>query len=253
MNQGICTNLPMSCDKARDRELIDMPTSDSRCPECNMPLKVVGKGGGVETGPRGGSKGSKLPFLIGAAVLAVLLAGGAGYLAMHMMQGKPPVVEPTPTPTPTAPISPKPSPSPTPPATITVATPAINLASAPCALDSRWKGNRQELCQIQDRSGQVMVKFDFAAGSADLDESAEPALAAIQKLHEENKASRLLVVGFGDDAGNFTAQCKLSEDRAESVRQAIAERGWQNVAARGLCHTVPGRSDEPVEVYLFDD
>lgn len=77
MKEGICTNRPERCEKAKAQEVQRAPESRFVCSECGFRLRLMGSG----------SNGKSVPWRLiaaGAAGLAVL--GGGGYFAYSALQ-----------------------------------------------------------------------------------------------------------------------------------------------------------------------
>jgi OmpA-OmpF porin, OOP family len=64
----------------------------------------------------------------------------------------------------------------------------------------------------------------FDTGKADLKPESEPALAEIVKMLKANSNLKIFVVGHTDTVGQFTANVKLSQDRAASVVNALVSK-----------------------------
>jgi outer membrane protein OmpA-like peptidoglycan-associated protein len=269
--QGHCTNLPINCDKAKNHDLIDMPTIDTRCPECGLAVKAFS--GPIKDPP---GTGPKKGVLIAASIvggLAVLTAGGVivGNLLGHKKPTAPIVVHPVSpivSTLPPAPVVAKP-PSPIPGSSAPYAAsslppqpplPSTATATGPCTLSAHWPGARDELCQIQMQALHVDVDFRFEKGSAALDSAADDDLRALQRLVKGTPGSRLLIAGFANHEGGRETPCKLSDERAQAVLKALGKAGVEDVAAKGFCDELPQRDEaaaaddernQRVEVFLY--
>lgn len=74
-----------------------------------------------------------------------------------------------------------------------------------------------------DRAGKVELQgIHFDTGKATLRAESRSALAQVAALMERQTAQRLVIVGHTDDVGSWDANLKLSLDRAEAVRSALA-------------------------------
>lgn len=80
MNQGRCSNAPSLCSKAQNFDLIDMPTADTKCPECGLSL-LPASGGSGGSGALGGL--DRRVVLGGAAAGALVLGAGLWHWLGH--------------------------------------------------------------------------------------------------------------------------------------------------------------------------
>ncbi|WP_456717058.1 substrate-binding domain-containing protein [Bradyrhizobium sp. USDA 4353] len=123
------------------------------------------------------------------------------------------------------------------------AKPAAEVDSRPCALSAKWTGNPQEFCQLRAQARALDVSFRFQSDSFELDNLAAPNLYRVMQALRETPQARLLLAGFADRRGSYQANCRLSLQRAESVKQGLASLGISNVETRGYCDEVPVRDN----------
>ncbi|WP_456775563.1 substrate-binding domain-containing protein [Bradyrhizobium sp. USDA 4369] len=123
------------------------------------------------------------------------------------------------------------------------AKPAAEVDTRPCALSPKWSGNPQEFCQLRAQARALDASFRFQSNSFELDNLAAPNLYRVMQALRETPQARLLLAGFADRRGNYQANCRLSLQRAESVKQELASLGVSNVDTRGYCDEVPVRDN----------
>lgn len=85
----------------------------------------------------------------------------------------------------------------------------------------------------------------FQPGSAQLDASAQSAIAAVAQKAAANPTAALTLTGAADNTGNATAAANLSEQRAQAVENALVADGVAAgriniVAAGGVAAPSPG-------------
>lgn len=137
--------------------------------------------------------------------------------------------------------------------------PAAEVDTRPCTLSAKWTGNPQEFCRLRTQARALDVSFRFQTNSVELDNLAAPNLFRVMQALRETPQARLLLAGFADRRGNYQANCRLSLQRAESVKQSLASLGVSNVDTRGYCDEVPVRDNggdefeknRRVEIYLL--
>ncbi len=98
-----------------------------------------------------------------------------------------------------------------------------------------------ELAQRLATAGRVAVQVNFATDSADILPDSQPQLEQMLHLLAADPALRLSVNGHTDATGDAAYNQRLSEQRAQSVVDALAARGMDpsRLEARGHGHSQP--------------
>lgn len=78
---------------------------------------------------------------------------------------------------------------------------------------------------IVDRRFVIRKKIRFKVNSAELDPSSTDLLNQIADVVKRNKVKKLMIVGHTDSTASENYNLKLSQDRAQSVRQFLINRG----------------------------
>jgi len=74
-------------------------------------------------------------------------------------------------------------------------------------------------------SGHVAIYgINFDTGESDMKSDSEPALNEIAKLLKQDGNLKIFVVGHTDNVGSITANIKLSQSRAEAVRDTLVSK-----------------------------
>jgi outer membrane protein OmpA-like peptidoglycan-associated protein len=106
----------------------------------------------------------------------------------------------------------------------------------------------EELEAQKTKRGLVLTLGDvlFDTNGADLKEGAEVSIDRLAEFMRENPERRLLVEGHTDSRGAEDYNEELSEQRAESVTEALVERGVQGERLRavGLGESYPRASND---------
>jgi outer membrane protein OmpA-like peptidoglycan-associated protein len=106
----------------------------------------------------------------------------------------------------------------------------------------------EELEAQKTKRGLVLTLGDvlFDTNGADLKEGAEVSIDRLAEFMRENPERRLLVEGHTDSRGADDYNEELSEERAESVTEALVERGVQGERLRavGLGESYPRASND---------
>jgi len=129
----------------------------------------------------------------------------------------------------------------------TEAEAAQSEAQAATAEASRLAQELSELEAQQTERGLVLTLGDvlFDTDGSELKEGAEVSMDRLAEFMSENPERRLLVEGHTDSRGADDYNEELSEERAESVTEALVERGVQSERLRsvGLGESYPRASN----------
>ncbi|WP_298918835.1 OmpA family protein [uncultured Algimonas sp.] len=96
----------------------------------------------------------------------------------------------------------------------------VGLAATACATVDRTY-DRADLDVCDARSYAVF----FPTGSSALNSGAQDTIEEAAMAYDDCDLFRIEVVGYADSVGNSAANLRLSEDRAESVLDALNDRG----------------------------
>lgn len=102
-----------------------------------------------------------------------------------------------------------------------------------------------ELRQQLDTDGRVAVYIAFASGQAQLPGDAQPQLAQVEALLEDDPGLQLSIEGHTDGRGDRARNRLLSQARAEAVRRALTDAGIDpaRLQAQGHGHDRPVADD----------
>lgn len=83
------------------------------------------------------------------------------------------------------------------------------------------------------------LNFDF--GKATIRESSFPSLDKLAEVLNESKDWKIAIEGHTDDKGSLTSNLKLSQNRANSVKEYLVKKGiaTDRITATGLGETKP--------------
>jgi outer membrane protein OmpA-like peptidoglycan-associated protein len=101
-----------------------------------------------------------------------------------------------------------------------------------------------------EQSGNIVLEgINFETNSAQITPDSEPTLTKALNTLRTNPQLRVEIQGHTDDVGNDRANQRLSESRANSVRDYLVQRGidGSRMTTRGYGETtplVPNDSDE---------
>jgi phosphate transport system substrate-binding protein len=123
------------------------------------------------------------------------------------------------------------------------ATGLVNLDPTPIAsvdagdarnLSARWKG-------LTKGATEMATHIHFRTGGNDLDARANRDIGRISGVvsQAQYQNKKLILIGFADNSGSHAVNCKLSQDRAERVRQELAVEGLTADPVLGLCDEAP--------------
>jgi outer membrane protein OmpA-like peptidoglycan-associated protein len=87
---------------------------------------------------------------------------------------------------------------------------------------------RREAAEARNGPGMVMTPRDimFAPGSAQLNENAHASIARVADYLKQNPGRRVMIRGFTDSTGSAALNEQLSQERADAVRLALADEGF---------------------------
>lgn len=87
----------------------------------------------------------------------------------------------------------------------------------------------------------VLKNIFFATGSASLEAKSQAELLKLQEFLTKNSALKIEIGGHTDDVGADEANLKLSQERAESVKKFLLEKGIaaERITAKGYGETKP--------------
>jgi phosphate transport system substrate-binding protein len=93
------------------------------------------------------------------------------------------------------------------------------------------------------------INIRFLTGLSTLDNRAVADIGRIVEFMKrpENRSFSILLIGFADSAGSFQQNVKLSESRAETVKQALRSRGLAVVSSTGFGSAAPVASNDTPE------
>ena len=122
-------------------------------------------------------------------------------------------------------------------------TPATDPGDDPRAKSAKWR----EL--TAKAAGEIGTRFRFRPGTAELDTRAGRDIGRVAGLIASGKyqGRSLLLIGFTDTAGRRDQNCRLSQERAEIVRQELAVEGLRVARVAGLCDEAPVASNDTPE------
>jgi phosphate transport system substrate-binding protein len=93
---------------------------------------------------------------------------------------------------------------------------------------------------------ELQTRFRFRPGTSELDSRAYEDIGRIIGIASQPayQGRKYVLIGFADSHGTALANCKLSEDRANIVKQELAAEGLEVVKVAGLCAEAPVASNE---------
>jgi phosphate transport system substrate-binding protein len=113
------------------------------------------------------------------------------------------------------------------------------VAPGPAALDFNEdaRGRSTRWRALTKGAAELATHIHFRVGGNDLDARANRDIGRISGLlsQPQYRDKKLILIGFADSSGNKAANCKLSQDRADKVRQELAPEGLAIEQAAGLC------------------
>jgi outer membrane protein OmpA-like peptidoglycan-associated protein len=101
--------------------------------------------------------------------------------------------------------------------------------------------NAQALFDTIQKSGRIALYINFDTGSYAVPPEAEPQLEQIVSMMIENPSLKLSIEGHTDNTGQPDGNLRLSDARAQSIRQALIDKGIEaaRLNAKGLGRTKP--------------
>ncbi len=138
--------------------------------------------------------------------------------------------------------------------------PARKVDTRPCRLSAQWRGDPKEFCRLRERADAIDASFRFLTGSSTLDNLATRNLSRVMQALQRMPEARVVLAGFADSRGDYSANCRLSKQRAEAVARGLETLGITDVEARGYCEELPVRDNagedfeknRRVEVFAVD-
>ena len=112
-----------------------------------------------------------------------------------------------------------------------------------CRLSSRWRGDPNAYCRLRNGAEQLGTTFRFRTGSAELDTRASQDLRRVLERMERSTDKTIVLAGFADSSGEYTANCALSLSRAKSIAKALGTLGLQIDNTVGFCSELPVRNN----------
>ncbi len=128
-------------------------------------------------------------------------------------------------------------------------SPAVGEAEAAPALPHS-EGAVEHLLERLTETGHVVVNgLDFKTGSAEIADTSAPLLDLLAQMLKDNAELAVAVVGHSDNVGGLEANLRLSRARAQSVVNALVERGVaaSRLEAEGIAYLAPLASNATEE------
>jgi len=129
---------------------------------------------------------------------------------------------------------------------------AVLLAETRSALmGAQDVGKVKDFVKATEGAQRLSVTFRYrtAAGGQVVDNRAVKdvdRLARFLKL-PENQGRKLMLFGFADSVGSYTANCRLAQARADGIAKLLKDNGVQVALAKGVCEEAPVACDDPKE------
>jgi phosphate transport system substrate-binding protein len=122
------------------------------------------------------------------------------------------------------------------------ATTASDQAEDARSRSVRWK-------DLTKGAAEMATHIHFRAGSNALDVRSNRDIGRIVNVLSQgpNRGKKLVLIGFADSSGSKAINCKLSQDRADKVKQALAEEGLAIDQVVGLCDEAPVAPNNTLE------
>jgi phosphate transport system substrate-binding protein len=112
-----------------------------------------------------------------------------------------------------------------------------------CRLSSRWRGDANAYCRLRDGAEQLGTSFRFRVGSAELDTRALQDLRRVLERMEKSPDKTIVLAGFADSSGEYSANCALSLSRSKAIAKALGTLGLQVDDTLGFCSELPVRDN----------
>ncbi len=99
---------------------------------------------------------------------------------------------------------------------------------------ARWRGLTKDATELA-------THIHFRTGSNDLDARANRDIGRISGVYSqpEYQHKKVILIGFADGSGSHALNCKLSQDRADRVKQELVVEGLAFDQVVGLCDDAP--------------
>jgi outer membrane protein OmpA-like peptidoglycan-associated protein len=110
------------------------------------------------------------------------------------------------------------------------------------AMEQKLEANAGSMLQDLQRSGRVAVYgITFDTGKSTIKPDSDKVLGEVLKLVQQNPTLKLRIEGHTDNVGGAAANRKLSEDRAQAVRNWLVQKGVRaaNLSAAGFGDAKP--------------
>src|SRR5690606_26252706 len=103
---------------------------------------------------------------------------------------------------------------------------AVDIVETGEMATDRVSINQNYLTNELERQGRVVLHgLNFALNQAELLPSSEPALVEIVTYMKAHPQQRFYVVGHTDNTGDHSLNMRLAEQRAQTIRATLIERG----------------------------
>jgi phosphate transport system substrate-binding protein len=118
------------------------------------------------------------------------------------------------------------------------------LNQLPCHLSAEWSGDRNAYCALRSGAQPLGTTFHFRSGSSELDNRAARDLRRVLERMESTPDKKIVLAGFADSTGSYSANCSLSRGRAHSVASALETLGLKAASTLGFCSELPVRDNQ---------
>jgi phosphate transport system substrate-binding protein len=133
---------------------------------------------------------------------------------------------------------------------VVASTGLVNLNISLVIPDANDARNQSIQWQSLTRNAaEINTRFHFRRGSNDLDTRANRDIGRIVNVlsQAQYQNKKVMLIGFADSKGSHSANCTLSQNRADSVKQELALVGLTAEQAVGLCDDAPIASNDTDE------
>lgn len=125
---------------------------------------------------------------------------------------------------------------------VVTSTGLVNLDVTPIAADANDVRNQSAQWQsLTKNATEIATRFRFRTGGNDLDSRANRDIGRIVGVLSQSQYQnkKVMLIGFADSSGSHAANCKLSQNRADSVKKELAVEGISFDQVIGLCDAAP--------------
>jgi phosphate transport system substrate-binding protein len=125
---------------------------------------------------------------------------------------------------------------------VVASTGLVNLDVTPIAADTNDVRKQSTQWQsLTKNATEIATRFRFRTGGNDLDSRANRDIGRIVGVlsQPQYQNKKVLLIGFADSSGSHAANCKLSQNRADSVQKELALEGLTFDQVIGLCDDAP--------------